>query len=512
MNNQMRRLCREQEGQTIYLVAMTMFVILGMAAISIDIGFALHGQRELQASADAAATAGAEALSDNDTATGAQNWATEYSGKATHDNSIKDLSNVAVTATAKCLTSTNVCAACPCGNTTSGDNAMAVTEMATAPTFFAKIFGVSSISLSANALASIKSSTVAPANIFVILDTTGSMTSPDSACAGSTMSGISNPTSLDCAKYGVRVFLSLLDPCSISLSSCGPVTNGNVANPVDEVSLMIFPGLTGPASSSCAYCSTDAQYEYTNCGRNAKGTTPYAAPGTYPPYYTVTPLGSDFKTSDATVASCTGGNCGLNGANSDLVDAVDYGDGSTQGCGATSDGYGVTDATSAGGGHATYYAGAIFEAQSYISALPAPRNSMQSAIVLLSDGAANATVANGDFAAGTPATYTTNPCHLAIKAAQAAAGTQNAAGLYTWVYAIAYNSSTVASASCNVDSPAISGCTTMQDIASDPTKFYSDDKQNCSSPDNPSITTLAGIFGKVADDFKTTRLLPWNTN
>ena len=306
MNTQIRRLCREQEGQTIYLVAMAMFVILGMAAISIDIGYALHGQRELQASTDAAATAGAEDLSDNDTAANAAKIATQYSGQAGNNNAIKDLGNVLTVATPKCLTSTNVCAACPCTNTASGDNAILVTETATAPTFFAKIFGIKSIPLTASALASIKASTVAPANLFVILDSTASMqNTTDPTCAGATMSGLSTPYKIDCAKYGAKVFMSLLDPCAITQASCGAATNGNVANPVDEVSLMTFPGLTGSASANCPYCSTNANLDYTNCGKNLPSgdISKYAAPGTYPPYYMITPLGSDYKTSDSSVTS-----------------------------------------------------------------------------------------------------------------------------------------------------------------------------------------------------------------
>ncbi len=504
MNTQIRRLYCEQEGQTVYLVAAVMFVILGMAAISIDIGYVLHGQRELQASTDAAATAGAEDLSDNDLAAGAAAIAKQYSGQAGNNNAIKDLGNVQATATPKCLTTTGVCAGCPCTNTASGDNAILVTETATAPTFFAKIFGITSVPLTASALASIKDSTVAPANLFVILDSTTSMqNTTDPTCAGATMSGLSTPYKIDCAKYGVKVFMSLLDPCAITEASCGAATNGNVANPVDEVSVMTFPGLTGSASANCPYCSTNADLDYTNCGKNVvqADISPYAAPGTYPPYYMITPLGSDYKTSDAPVTTCEGGNCGLNGANSNLVDAVDYGDGSTQGCSATSNAYGVHDL----GGERTYYAGAIFEANSYIQALQPPRSSMQSAIILLSDGDSSTPT----FVPGTPSTYTANPCHLAIKAAQSAASYANAAGLYTWFYTIAYGAQT--SGTCTGDSPTISGCTTMSDMASDATKFYSDDSAGCSSPDNPTIKTLAGIFGKISNDFKTTRLLPLNT-
>ena len=53
MNTRFPRLYHDEGGQVLYLIAALLVVILGMAALSIDIGFALHGQRELQASADA---------------------------------------------------------------------------------------------------------------------------------------------------------------------------------------------------------------------------------------------------------------------------------------------------------------------------------------------------------------------------------------------------------------------------------------------------------------------------
>jgi len=45
-------------------------------------------------------------------------------------------------------------------------------------------------------------------------------------------------------------------------------------------------------------------------------------------------------------------------------------------------------------------------------------------------------------------------------------------------------------------------------IASDETKFYSDDSQGCLARDNPSITSLQNIFQNISNDFQTTRLLP----
>ena len=64
MNTLFRRVWHGQEGKVLYLFAALLVVLLGMAAMSIDIGFAIHAQRELQASADAVAT-GARTLATN---------------------------------------------------------------------------------------------------------------------------------------------------------------------------------------------------------------------------------------------------------------------------------------------------------------------------------------------------------------------------------------------------------------------------------------------------------------
>jgi hypothetical protein len=123
-------------------------------------------------------------------------------------------------------------------------------------------------------------------------------------------------------------------------------------------------------------------------------------------------------------------------------------------------------------------------------------------IILLSDGAANGSVAN------MPPGKASNQCHEAIAAAQAA----TAAG--TWVYSISYGSSTATNPSdCTTDVPVISSCSTMQQIASDSTKYFSDTSGGsaaCTSNANP-ISELSQIFAYIGVDASTARLLPLNT-
>jgi hypothetical protein len=102
----------------------------------------------------------------------------------------------------------------------------------------------------------------------------------------------------------------------------------------------------------------------------------------------------------------------------------------------------------------------------------------------------------------------TNECAQAIAAAQAAAAAK------TWVYSVAYGSSTATSGSnwtCTTDSPAISSCTTMQDIASDATKFYSDGNNGVDCPGANTIENLVSLFGALSEDLTEPRLLPDNT-
>ena len=153
-----------------------------MAALSIDIGFALHGQRELQASADAAATAGGADIGNNDSNAGAVIYANNYSGIPGANNAIKDLYNVKMASgypQVQCLNylkSQNITC-----STKARYNAMAVIETATAPTFFGKLFGINQINLTAKSLSAMKGGSAIPANLMVLVDTTPSMDSPDTS-------------------------------------------------------------------------------------------------------------------------------------------------------------------------------------------------------------------------------------------------------------------------------------------------------------------------------------------
>ncbi len=120
------------------------------------------------------------------------------------------------------------------------------------------------------------------------------------------------------------------------------------------------------------------------------------------------------------------------------------------------------------GGEGTYYAGAIYAAQASLVAAKAANPGSQNVMIILSDGDSNASKAQlAGSASTTSGVYpsTKNQCHQAVTAAQAA----TAAG--TMVYTVAYGAD---SSGCSTDSPSISPCQTMQQMASDSAKFFSD--------------------------------------
>jgi hypothetical protein len=452
-----------ESGQVLIFVAFLMVVLLAMVGFVIDAGDVYYSYHELQASSDAAALAGASALP-NTTATAV---ATTYSSVAGGKNIHANLPNVTMVSgypQAICLSSltTLTTQPIPCLAPATA-NAIVVKQTASVPMFFATILGIKTMTITATATAAMRGAKVGSHNVVIVLDTTQSMNSTDS-------SSNCNDTRLNCALSGIQMMLGSLTPCG---SSCCAVTQGNVANPVDQVSLMVFPGLA----------SNQAQYDY-DCANN---TSPQISPYSYPtlPTYQIIPFSSDYRISNAATS--------LN-SSSNLARAV----GAAPSC---------TSGLSAVGGEGTYYAGVLYAAQAALAAQAVARPNAQNVLVLLSDGDANAKSSAMPGASTTALTYasTQNQCHQAITAAQSA----TAAG--TVVYAVAYGAT---SSGCSTDSPSITPCQTMQQIASSSATFFSDytatgGSSTCISSARPS-TSLNQIFTDIAGDFGGARLVPNN--
>lgn len=233
-----------------------------------------------------------------------------------------------------------------------------------------------------------------------------------------------------------------------------------LSSSADYIGLEVFPGVSSATASKDYDCTSSS---------------PTVVAYKSAPTYGILGLGHDFKASGSSTLS----------AGSNLVKAS----GGVSGC------TGMT----AVGGVGTYFADAITTAQSSLSSTG--RANVQKVIIILSDG--DASSSSSDMTSGA---YH-NQCAEAVTAAKAA----STAG--TWVYTIAYGSSTSSSGSCATDSPAISACTTMQDMATSPKDFFSDQTGGTSTCTSSAQSTseLVSIFSGIGSAFGTPRLLPDTT-
>jgi Flp pilus assembly protein TadG len=448
------------------IVALMLVSLLGMTGFSFDVGRCLYASHVLQASTDAAALAGASALPNSNAAT----VATQYSsvtGNLNANASLPGVSMVSGYPKVVCLsTLTNEGMACVSpGN----GNAVAVKQQVTVNLTFLRIIGKSTITLGASATAAMRGATAAPYNVAIVIDSTQSMNSKDS-------DSNCNDTRMNCALSGVQILLQSLSPCLASKTTCGTVTNSNVASPVDTVSLFTFPAVTN---------TTQAALDYDCSSKTSPTIAKYTDPTV--PQYQIVGFSSDYRTSDSSTTLST---------TSNIVKA--------------SGGGGSSCATGlqAVGGVGTYFAGVIKAAQAALVAQQKANPGTQNVLIILSDGDASATATNMPNASTSTGTYasTKNQCHQAITAAAAA----TAAGPN--VYAVAYGAT---SSGCSTDSPAITPCATMQQIASATQYFYSDytatgGSSSCISSAQ-STTGLNQIFTRIAGDLTVGRLIPDGT-
>ncbi len=473
----MSRLIRDDSGQVLPIVALMLILLLGMAGLAVDVGRLYYSSRELQASCDAAALAGSQSLP----ATTATAVALSYSSVPGNKNAYANMPNVSMVSgypKIRCLTTlTGQGIACIAP---ANGNAISVKQQAVIPMTFMKLFGKASMTIVASSTASMRGSTPTLYNVAMVLDTTGSMNSYDydSNCSS---------TRLSCALSGTQVLLKSLSPCGASNSTCGTVINGNVANPVDKVAMFAFPNVSMSTVGMDYDCSSSNPTSLPYTFPSASGTT-YAPSGNASTTgtYQVIPYSSDYRSS-STSTSLVG--------SSNLVLAAAGKSGCT--------------GLQAPGGQGTYYAGVIYAAQASLVAAKAANPGSQNVMIILSDGDSTANSSQmGAGASATSGVYPSlkNQCHQAITAAQAA----TAAG--TRVYTVAYGAT---SSGCTTDSPSISPCQTMQQMASTSSTFFSDytatgGSSGCISASQPT-TNLNQIFTQIAGDLTVARLIPDNT-
>jgi hypothetical protein len=182
-----------ESGQVIVLFMLFLVVMLGMAAFVIDVGYAYYAHRSLQASADAAALAGAQELPDPGRAVA---MAEEYGAEPGKKNYRDNVPNVTTSVTTKCIQSVPGCEPV---------NAVVVTERAAkVPTFFAKILGIDSFDVKVRSTACSPCG-YKPLDIMLVLDRTGSM------CQDHWGNYDPNCTDLKNAQDGIRTFLRNFD-------------------------------------------------------------------------------------------------------------------------------------------------------------------------------------------------------------------------------------------------------------------------------------------------------------
>ena len=532
--SKLRRLLKEESGQVLPISALMFVALLALAGLSLDVGHVYHCERQLQAFADAAALAGAGSMRNAATTTAVTTTATSYSGVSGSLNANSSLPNVTMVSgypALECLNTLKTQGLACLGSVPY--NAIQVQLQVVVPMYFASLVGIHSMTVTRRATAAARGASASPYNVAVIVDTTLSMAYPDANCGS---------TQIACALNGVQVLLKSLSPCAATLTAC-TVTSGVAASSVDRVALFTFDNVSTATASLDSNCTTaipsptsqNGYYSTRSDGTTinytmptsskgqavtpwsgaptavaysfpAIGATSYTNATTYYPTspqttgtatYQLTPFLSDYRASDTAT--------GLTPA-SLLVMAA----GGKSSCG----GMAVPNFA---GQYGTYYAGAIYAAQSALVAQRAANPGSNNVIIILGDGDSTAPHTLGNFT-DMASTATSNGLYPSWvgECGQAVDAAAYATAHGTTVYSVAYGAS---SSGCSSDRnagqhPNISPCDTMAGMASSPNYFYSDynltgSNSNCIA--GQSVTALSDIFVAISGDLTTARLIPNGT-
>lgn len=516
------RLLQEEEGQVLPWMVLLTVLFLGMAGLTVDLGHAYVAYRELQSSTDAAALAGAYAMSasgatvatiDSQVCTYSSNTTAGSNCPVGAYNTTPNLPNVTVQTKLDCvLTAPNYVESSCLPSPISG-NVVQVTQTAVVPTMFIQAlqaFGLktaTSLTLNAQSTAAIQSGTSPGVNIAVVIDTTASMNSTDS-------DKYCGHTEIYCALQGFQQLLNELYPCT-----SGSSAKAGCLGAYDQVSLFTFPNIQEGDAGDDTTCPSKnpaiPAYSYTPIP--ASGNTSWTDPSGST-YQVTTPANNSSGTSnDGFEDNYSSTNSAQGGLNSSSGLAIAAGAGSCNGL-------------QAPGGDGTYIASSMYAAITALQAAQAANPHSTSALILLTDGGANSTRFDSTFTAAAqsspsyPNTFlvaypsTVNQCQQTVDAGK------YATGLGITVYTIAYGASNQTSA-CSTDTTTstvkgktvttanvISPCTELEETASSLATFYSDatateDTGQCVAPDNTGVG-LNGIFTDIGATFLKARLVP----
>jgi hypothetical protein len=286
-NSLFRRFRQDDSAAVAALAALAISALVGFAALVVDVNYYFFARSVVQASANAAALAGAQQIGYGGNPI---TVATNYSSVASGDKNYVGTLSISMASGYPSLTcattwatnsgvacsenyTTSSCATAPCSPAA---NILEVSETANVPTFFGRLFGISSIPITATAWASAQGSALGPWNVALIVDTTASMGGAPTGQSATSCSGFS--TAIKCAVDGAQTLLSELWPCASGLSSC------TGAAPLDEAALFTFPPLTNayeatvdigtaPGAKGCSSSPAIATYYSGVANTTSKTTT-----------------------------------------------------------------------------------------------------------------------------------------------------------------------------------------------------------------------------------------------
>jgi Flp pilus assembly protein TadG len=509
---------RNENGQTLPVVALMMVVLLAMVGIVVDVGHVYLCHRELQSSSDAAALAAAEVIPpSNDPAAPVpsasiiNSTALLYSSAPGGKNIYKNMSNVQIVSgypKLLCL-STMQTQGISCVGPLQY-NAVQVMQQATVNLNFAWIVGKPNMTITAAATAAKGGASSRPYNIALVLDTTLSETQYDSDCGN---------TQMMCTLQGVQILLNHLDPCGTSQTTC-TVTSGQAANSVVRISLFTFPQMVTSTVSKDYDCSN-------NTPANTMYTFPVPTAAIYTPgssSYRILDFQSDYRVGDTATTLNTASN---------ITKAV----GGYSGCN------GIYPATTASqsnfyltsGQYGTYYPATIYAAQSALTYEQSLYPDSQNVMIIIGDGNNTAPQSNNGqtvmsptpYVSLTPGASTWAATALGVypswygECSQSITAANYATAQGTRVYTVAYGSPSTGCASDQSGQghatgayPNVLPCNEMAQMASASYYFFSDFKQTGSG----SVCTaaqvmieLSDIFLQIAGDLTVARLIPNST-
>jgi Flp pilus assembly protein TadG len=450
-----------QHGSVTIIVAVSLVVLLGFAALGVDIGYVFYNQKRLQAATDAAALAGGQDLWVKSWAT-AQADATSYSATGGKYNALPS----GITVQAATITGLQLASvALPYGQAVSGYNGIKVTQTATVPLFFGQFLGIKTVNISATSTAGAGGGGPPPLNVVIVLDTTASMSSPDASCSAGTKIG--------CALLGAQSLMS-------QLSSAG-----------DNVGLVVFPPFGSSTAAGNAVCGSSTS-------------VPYA--------------GADSSSNVSTIAGLTNSSgssgymsSGKLNTSSTLVQAV----GGKTGC----------NGLQAVGGQGTYFAQAVNKAQSLLHTLSSTNGEQNVMIILSDgdassgsfSGAAPSHIGTDECQQAIVAANnakTAGTWVYVVGYGVASGGCSTDTTLYGKGNVTGYTSTTALTGTKN-----ITACHTLQTMAGNAANysipspassyFYADSSSTgCASP-NPS-NGVSTLFTDIGSALLGTRLLPDN--